>query len=97
MHYEPDTGEFFYNPEELKLFETNGREQEMLAATRGHVEVMLALEDVRVAREEREGMPFEPDVGLFSDPPLPLLAEQYKWKMGARMMEMERKHLVRVL
>ena len=55
IHYEPDTGESFYNPKELKLFETNGREQEMLAAARGHVEVILAVEGVRVAREEREG------------------------------------------
>ena len=73
MHYEPKSGEFFYNPEELQLFETNGREKEMLAAARGHVEAMLAVEDVR---EAREGMPFEPSVGMFSDPPLPLLAEQ---------------------
>ena len=42
-------------------------------------------------------MPFERGVGLFSNPPLPFLAKQYKWKMGAQMTEMEREQLVRVL
>ena len=65
MHYEPEGGEFFYDPEELQLFETNGWEKEMLAAARGHVEAMLAVEDVRVAQEAGEGMPFELGVGLF--------------------------------
>ena len=97
MHYEPKSGEFFYNPEELKVFGTNGREKEMLAEARGHVEAMIAEEDVREAREARDGMPFERGVGLFNNPPPPLLAEQYKWKAGNQLTEMEREQLVRVL
>ena len=52
---------------------------------------------MREAREAREGMPFEPGVGLFSDPLLSLLAEQYKWKLGNQLTKMEREQLVRVL
>ena len=97
MHYEPKSGEFFYNPRELKLFETNEREKEMLAAARGQVEAMLVVADVQEARGAREGMPFKPGVGLLSNPHLPLLAEQYKWKLGNQLTRMEREQLVRML
>ena len=97
MHYEPESGEFFYDLGELKLFKTNGREKEMLAAARGQVEALLAVEEAKEVREARKGMPFEPGVGLFNNQPLPLLAEPYKWKLGNQLTTEEKEHLVRVL
>ena len=58
MHYVEETEEFYYNPEELGLFQSSKTEKVKLAQARGHVEVMLAVEELREDREAGEGMPF---------------------------------------
>lgn len=96
MHYVLETGEFCYNPPDLKLFEPTRVEERYLQQARRHVEAMLAIQDAREAEEVLERGPkgYEP---LPPVPTLPPLGEKYKWKMGAWLLEIQREQVVRVL
>lgn len=58
MDFVEETVEFYYNPEELGLFQSTWMEKVKLEQSRGHVEAVLAMEEMREDQEAREGMPF---------------------------------------